>query len=570
VTELRTHAEELHALTRRLVQMQEDERRAISRDLHDTSGQALTFLGMGLAVLQREPGLSAMMQAQVEQMRRVVQSTAEELSRLAAQLRPAMLDRYGLAPALEQVLAATRSQSGVELTLQIEGLEERLPTSLETALFRIVQEGCTNITRYAEARTAAVALCRDRHAVRLTIEDDGQGFDVAEALGRGRLGLLGIRERVEMFAGQFKIDSSPGHGTRLTVVIPFEEFEAAGNARANGTRTGHALPTVAPEPAAPRVTPAAELARAKALSDALVELMAGMARQETPEALLAFVLATSAEAIGCESANIVLRDGEDWVIRYGYRLPESALGHRLSVVEAPTDTEVARTREVVVIDDTRTVRQYTALGNYWSALSLAAVPLVAHDRVLGVANFAYHSAPVPFKPSEVAFLKRMSVLVSLALENIELRRVEAEQAARLARRVEELQAVLDVLPVGVGIAYDPACQDIRVNRAFAGMLDIPPDANASLTADEAERPANFKVYKDGQELAPEELPMQVAATEGREVRELVVDVVRDDGRVLTLLEYAAPLFDADGKPRGAVGAFVDITGQRTSPPGPLS
>ena len=130
----------------------------------------------------------------------------------------------------------------------------------------------------------------------------------------------------------------------------------------------------------------------------------------------------------------------------------------------------------------------------------------------------------------------------------------------LRRRVLEQQTLLDVLPIGIGIALDRECRDIRVNRAFASTLGLPPDANASKTAPPDQRPAHFRVLTpDGVEIPDDQLPMQTAAREGCEVMGVEFDVVHDDGRVFRLLEYAAPLFDEEGSPRGAVGAFIDLT-----------
>ncbi|MBD1821125.1 PAS domain S-box protein [Cyanobacteria bacterium FACHB-DQ100] len=143
-------------------------------------------------------------------------------------------------------------------------------------------------------------------------------------------------------------------------------------------------------------------------------------------------------------------------------------------------------------------------------------------------------------------------------------RKQAEQAIlslnrELQRQLAESKTLLDVLPVGVGIAEDPQCEKIRVNSAFAQMLAIAPTGNASLSAPEGERPTNFKVYQNHQELAPEGLPLQRAAAEGIEIRDLELDIVWNDGTTLTLLEYAAPLFDEHGQTRGSIGAFLDIT-----------
>ncbi|WP_333479410.1 PAS domain S-box protein [Allocoleopsis sp.] len=131
----------------------------------------------------------------------------------------------------------------------------------------------------------------------------------------------------------------------------------------------------------------------------------------------------------------------------------------------------------------------------------------------------------------------------------------------LRRRLAESQTLLEVIPIGIGIAEDPECKQIRVNQNFAKQLGIPQTTNASLSAPDDEKPS-FKVYQNGRELAPEELPMQYAAAHGVEVLDLEVDVVYDDGTVLTLLEYAAPLFDEAGNTRGSVGAFLDISDRK--------
>jgi PAS domain S-box-containing protein len=132
----------------------------------------------------------------------------------------------------------------------------------------------------------------------------------------------------------------------------------------------------------------------------------------------------------------------------------------------------------------------------------------------------------------------------------------------LQRRVSELQTLLDVIPIGIGIAEDPECKTIRVNPCFAKQLGISPNINASLTAPVEEMPTAFKLYREGRELSPEELPMQYAAKHGVEVLDLEVDVVHDNGQVTKLLEYVAPLFDEKGKTRGCIGAFLDITSRK--------
>ncbi|MBN4000457.1 PAS domain S-box protein [Nostoc sp. LPT] len=129
----------------------------------------------------------------------------------------------------------------------------------------------------------------------------------------------------------------------------------------------------------------------------------------------------------------------------------------------------------------------------------------------------------------------------------------------LQRRITELQTLLEVIPIGIGIAEDPKCQNIKVNPAFAKQLGISSDTNASLSADLDERPTSFKIYRQGRKLSTEELPMQYSAAHGVEVLNFELDVVHDNGKIVNLLEYVAPLFDEEGKTRGSVGAFLDIT-----------
>ncbi|MEA5617107.1 ATP-binding protein [Cronbergia sp. UHCC 0137] len=134
----------------------------------------------------------------------------------------------------------------------------------------------------------------------------------------------------------------------------------------------------------------------------------------------------------------------------------------------------------------------------------------------------------------------------------------------LERRVSELQTLLEVIPVGIAIAEDRECQTIKVNRTFAKQLKISPNGNASLGASEQERPKTFKLYRYGRELSVEEMPMQYCAAHGVEVLGFELDVVFNDGKMANLLEYVAPLFDEEGKTRGAIGAFLDITERKQS------
>ncbi|MFN6474542.1 MAG: PAS domain S-box protein [Nostoc sp. SerVER01] len=156
-----------------------------------------------------------------------------------------------------------------------------------------------------------------------------------------------------------------------------------------------------------------------------------------------------------------------------------------------------------------------------------------------------------------------AIALATVTRNISEQKQAKEQILKLnkdlQRRITELQTLLDVIPIGIGIAEDPECQNIKVNPAFAKQLGISPDTNASLSAPLGEKPTNFKIYRQGRELSPEELPMQYSAAHGVEVLDFEVDIAHKNGKIVKLLDYVAPLFDEDGKTRGCVGAFLDIT-----------
>jgi PAS domain S-box-containing protein len=170
--------------------------------------------------------------------------------------------------------------------------------------------------------------------------------------------------------------------------------------------------------------------------------------------------------------------------------------------------------------------------------------------------YLVHTFPVKDENSKI--LTGLAIFQNVTnRKQAEAKIIKLNQA--LNRRVKELQTLLEVIPTGIGIAEDPECRTIRANPALAKLLGIPIDANASLSAPNDERPTNFKVYQSGRELDPEELAMQYATTHGVEILDSEIEVVRNDGVRINLSQYAAPLFDEDGKVRGCVSVFLDIT-----------
>jgi signal transduction histidine kinase len=202
---------------RRVVEAQELERRRLARELHDQTGQELTSVLLGLKAVEEAPGPGAQRDA-LAAVRQQVVDTLHDVRRLAVELRPKALDDFGLAPALERLTQTFVEQTGLKLDLEARLGEERLPPETETALYRMVQEGLTNVVKHAQAETVSVVVTNGRGAVTALIEDDGRGFD-PEATHEG-MGLDGMRERLALLGGRLQIESRPGAGTTLVAEIP--------------------------------------------------------------------------------------------------------------------------------------------------------------------------------------------------------------------------------------------------------------------------------------------------------------------------------------------------------------
>lgn len=203
---------------RRVVEAQESERRRLARELHDETGQALTSILLGLKPLEQSAE-SEETRAAVSSVRELVVSTLQDVRRLAVELRPATLDDFGLVPAVQRLSDTFREQSGLQVDLEARLGEERLPSEVETALYRVVQEALTNIVKHAGADRVSILLSRKDGSVVAVVEDDGSGFDPG-AIREDALGLAGMRERIALVGGRLQIESSVGAGTTLVAEVP--------------------------------------------------------------------------------------------------------------------------------------------------------------------------------------------------------------------------------------------------------------------------------------------------------------------------------------------------------------
>ncbi len=203
---------------RRVVSGQELERRRLARELHDETGQALTSILLGLRAVE-EAGSEQDMSAAAANLRDLVVGTLQDVRRLAMQLRPKALDDFGLVAAVERLAQTFSEASAIRVDLEAQLGEERLPAEVETTLYRIVQEALTNIVKHAGASRVSILLVRRSGTATVVIEDDGQGFDPAD-LREERMGIVGMRERVELHEGRLRVESTPGAGATVVAEVP--------------------------------------------------------------------------------------------------------------------------------------------------------------------------------------------------------------------------------------------------------------------------------------------------------------------------------------------------------------
>ncbi len=218
-------AEELQALSRRLVELQEAERRTLSRELHDRVGQDLTALSIQLGIVRDalpahvETGI----RARLEDAAALVRSTASTIANVIADLRPPMLDDYGLPAALRWYARQFSERAGVAVSVEAGDSPGRIARDVEIALFRIAQEALTNVAKHARARQAVITLERAQSDYVMSIADDGLGMAAIPQRPEGQrpgLGLVTMRERAQAVGGRFSVEPVAGGGIRLTVRVP--------------------------------------------------------------------------------------------------------------------------------------------------------------------------------------------------------------------------------------------------------------------------------------------------------------------------------------------------------------
>jgi signal transduction histidine kinase len=213
--------QEANTALRGLNDLLEEQTQRISRELHDEAGQLLASVHLALDRLGRDVPQAA---TRLDSIKGLLDSIEEELRRLSHELRPTILDDLGLGPALEFLAEGISARNGFAISLEAMP-ETRLPARVETVLYRIVQEALNNVSKHARASSVKIGVRSEPDVIRCAVTDDGLGFDVSVTMegsdGRG-IGLIGMRERVARLGGTLTVNSSPGGGTELLVMIPRE------------------------------------------------------------------------------------------------------------------------------------------------------------------------------------------------------------------------------------------------------------------------------------------------------------------------------------------------------------
>jgi signal transduction histidine kinase len=209
---------ELKELSARLLSAQEEERRTISRELHDEVGQSLSALLMEAGnAAATVPAGSLEVRRHVDSIKKLAEASVNVIRNMTLLLRPSMLDDLGLVPALEWQAREVSKRTGLRVHLAAEESADQLSDELKTCIYRVVQEALHNCVRHSQARTVKVVVRQEPSKIVLSVEDDGHGFDARRVRG---LGLVGMEERVHHLGGAFEVESRPGAGTRVAVELP--------------------------------------------------------------------------------------------------------------------------------------------------------------------------------------------------------------------------------------------------------------------------------------------------------------------------------------------------------------
>jgi len=217
----KSYANEVQALAASLITAQDEERRRVARELHDNIGQQLASLSVDIGMLLNKPPAAKETQRRLKSIQARVADASDLTTQLAHQMHPSTLENLGLAVALQN-LCLHFSERHPEIALQFEerAAPAAIPREVASCLYRIAQESLQNVTKHSRAKHVSVALESDRAGISMTVADDGVGFDLSAARGRGGLGLVAMEERTRLVNGNLTVTAQPGHGTQISLHVP--------------------------------------------------------------------------------------------------------------------------------------------------------------------------------------------------------------------------------------------------------------------------------------------------------------------------------------------------------------
>ncbi|WP_416147321.1 sensor histidine kinase [Salipaludibacillus sp. HK11] len=226
VSEIVADAQEMQKFGLKIIHAQEEERKKLSREIHDGPAQAMANVMLRAELVEKVLDTQGIEKAHIEirDLRRIVKDSLAEVRRIIYDLRPMSLDDLGLVPTLAKYIKTAEDHTGIKITFTNVGKERRFPANMEVAIFRFVQEAIQNAYKHADPETIKVKLELGAERVTALIKDDGKGFDVLSKK-EGSFGLVGMKERINMLEGQLSIDSKPGKGTLIMVQIPINSIE---------------------------------------------------------------------------------------------------------------------------------------------------------------------------------------------------------------------------------------------------------------------------------------------------------------------------------------------------------
>jgi len=220
VTERRRAEEALEDLAGRLIRAQEEERRRVGRELHDHISQTLGVLTIMIDQLRADQAITPGAADALEELRQKTSDITDDVHRLSHRLHSSTLDYLGLVPALQKLVSEFSERHGIAMTLTHASVPSSLPSEVALCFFRVAEESLTNVAKHSKATSARVHIAGAEDGLRLTVEDAGEGFDVAGSESKAGLGFVSMQERLRVLHGTIRVDSAPSRGTRIDVWVP--------------------------------------------------------------------------------------------------------------------------------------------------------------------------------------------------------------------------------------------------------------------------------------------------------------------------------------------------------------